>query len=335
MQKKIFIISIISISIVLIIVCFLGNFKKKEEDISSKPYFPSTNDYEIIEKDMSLGLTIRDKFNNEWVWIVVPRKKVFKTAKSSKDYKKIYNDIKKYTAEYSSLDYDDLDNYEEVKKETLANIYTYGGFWISRYEIGTNILRKASDELSEAVSQANMYVYNNVEFKDAIKLSKQISSSQYKSSLLFGFQWDLICKFIEENAYIDGEKISKNMILSNSSKWGNYYSSSFKVDRGKYSLDYGVTYEDVTENFEKRAYQNMLLTTGAAECNKVLNIYDFAGNVSEFTLEQNKESSMTVIRDGSFYFNYGGNDPVTGRYLIDKESNDSNYGFRIAIINFN
>ena len=84
---------------------------------------------------------------------------------------------------------------------------------------------------------------------------------------------------------------------------------------------------------KKKSYKNLLLTTGASERNKTCNIYDFAGNVSEWTLESVKyEKDWSVIRDGSFYFNYGGNDPANGRYRLDKNSSSSSYGFRVMCI---
>ena len=41
--------------------------------------------------------------------------------------------------------------------------------------------------------------------------------SNYSSNLMFGIQWDLVCKFIEVKS-----ELGKNDINSNSSRWGNY-----------------------------------------------------------------------------------------------------------------
>ena len=49
----------------------------------------------------------------------------------------------------------------------------------------------------------------------------------------------------------------------------------------------------------------MLLTTGASEDTKKMNIYDFAGNVYEWTLEKRiDDNSPCAIRGGSYV--YGG-----------------------------
>ena len=45
-----------------------------------------------------------------------------------------------------------------------------------------------------------------------------------------------------------------------------------------------------------------------------------------------KEEEWNIIRDGNFYFNYGGNDPVSGRYIISPNSSNASYGFRISCI---
>ncbi len=41
------------------------------------------------------GLVIRDKNQNEWVWVEVPSK-VFKTATNETEYEKIETDLKEY-----------------------------------------------------------------------------------------------------------------------------------------------------------------------------------------------------------------------------------------------
>lgn len=330
MKKKITISLVIIILIILIISATII-FQKQNKNIEETTPYLLNEKCEIIEKDTKKGMTIKDDYSNEWVWIVVPKTKVFQKAKNETDYENIINDIKEYTKDYSSEEYEDID----IQKEVLTSIYKYGGFWISRYEIGTQEVRKQTEEISEEpISKPNKYVYNNITLNQAKELSSKISNGEYKSNLLYGFQWDLVCKFIEENGQtIDNQKINKQMINMNSTSWGNYYSSKFTINRGKYSYDYGETYTDAKEEETKEAYRNLLFTTGASEQNKMCNIYDFAGNVSEWTLENKKQSKeWCIIRDGSFYFNYGGNDPVNGRYELTSDSKGSSYGFRICII---
>lgn len=334
---------IIFLIFIILLIYILSNLKNANTNIDKPPYLLDLN-CSILESDNQKGITIKDSNDNEWVWIKVPKEEVFLTAEHNRDYAKIEYDIEEYTKDYSSDDYEDnVDNvenieYKTLKEKTLSSIYEYGGFWISRYEIGTEQVRNdKKNEITKAYSQPNKYVYNYITFSQAKELAQTMSNDEYTSSLLFGFQWDLVCKFIEENGYnIENEKITKQMINCNSSTWGNYYSSSFEINRGKYSENYGNDYYDAQEIKEKRAYKNILLTTGASERNKVCNIYDFAGNISEWTLEyQKNDKTWNVIRDGSFYFNYGGNDPVNGRYSIDTDSSGINYGFRVMCVKMN
>ena len=337
MKKKIGIVNILIIIILGACTYWLGHICQKEIREDTHPYRLSENG-EILIQDTKQGMTMKDEWGNEWVWIVVPKSKVFLTAQHDNDYEKIENDIQQYTKDYSNENYEDKkedQSYQEQKEKTLSSIYQYGGFWISRYEVGTTQMRKdKKDPLTEPLSQANLYVYNYVTFSQAQEMASYISDKKYISSLLFGFQNNLVCKFIEENGYLNHkEKITKEMINANSSLWGNYYHANFKLDRGKYSENYGKDYQDISENTVKKAYKNWLLTTGASEQNKICNIYDFAGNVSEWTLEYEKQDKKSnIIRDGSFYFNYGGNDPANGRYKVNSNSSSSSYGFRIMCI---
>ena len=55
-----------------------------------------------MSKSMNIvknGLVIRDKNQNEWVWVEVPSK-VFKTATNETEYEKIETDLKEYVKEY-------------------------------------------------------------------------------------------------------------------------------------------------------------------------------------------------------------------------------------------
>ena len=97
--------------------------------------------------DEGTGIVATDDKNNEWVWVEVP-KSIYTTATSDTDYTNIYNDMKTYTNSYKSNSYTDtyISNngnfsnataYNNEKNRMLKSVYDNGGFWISRYEIGT------------------------------------------------------------------------------------------------------------------------------------------------------------------------------------------------------
>jgi type II secretory pathway pseudopilin PulG len=241
-------------------------------------------------------------------------------------------------------------NYQDYKtkyKAMLKSVYENGGFWIARYEAGID----GSDEDSSlaryssyytptltAVSKKDMIPYNYVTCSQAETLAETMEhDSSLNSSLMFGIQWDLTCKYLEE--YSD---LSKSDIKSDSDSWGNYYNMSFDIDstnaKGYFNNSWytiGSAYEEgyleqnwvssyYTESGKyvdgywesgewhapkyftnyKESYENVLLSTGASERNKALNIYDFAGNESEFTLEKffyNSSSTYSCTLRGGYF----------------------------------
>ena len=89
-----------------------------------------------------------------------------------------------------------------------------------------------------------------------------------------------------------------SQLNSNSTSWGNYYNASFTINRGKYQTDWTSTSWTNASGTTKPSYNVWKLTTGAADRNRKMNIYDLAGNVWEWTLESNSSSSV-VNRGGS------------------------------------
>ena len=207
----------------------------------------------------------------------------------------------------------------------LQSIKTNGGFWISRYEAGIegtntdetineipNVRYEHSDITNsspKAVSQANRIPYNYVYCSEAQTLASAMSTDSSKtSSLLFGIQWDLTCKFLETKT-----NLITSDIKTNSANWGNYKNSSIKLTRGRYNVSPGnsssvwkrfnVDTDNVTGSQTSNNENYMqLLTTGASEETKKMNIYDFAGNEWECTLEKTSQTSTPcAARGGSFY----------------------------------
>ena len=99
----------------------------------------------------------------------------------------------------------------------LKSVYTYGGFWIGRYEAGiegsvddvskarTNASARISIEISpKAISQKDAIPYNYVYCSEAQVLSKEMTpNSNYTSSLMFGIKWDLVCKYLEVKSTLE------------------------------------------------------------------------------------------------------------------------------------
>lgn len=295
------------------------------------------------ENTLQNGLVIIDSDGNEWVWIEVPRNAtIYQTAGtniisfSDEEFNKIYNDLKNYTFNYNSnrnnwgwsdkwYDGCGIDSeleYNSKKKKMLKSIYENEGFWIGRYEVGSTkyVLENNYNDNRVPICKKNVYPYNFVTCSQAQKLADTFSSGNYTSSLMFGIQWDLVCKYIEEKGEISVEKINQD-----SSEWGNFLNSEFEVNKGYYleGEQLLVGWNTLTSSYIKEKDTKVVFSTGATERNKILNIYDFAGNISEWTLEYSKDNTngmdnVCVNRGGNT--NFSTNAAYPGASTIDYTS---------------
>lgn len=295
------------------------------------------------------GLVVKDENDNEWVWIEVPED-VFTTANNDTDYDNIKADLIEYAKDYrkgsNNQDYnwDDewydgcgltKDEYENNYKAMLSSVYNNTGFWISRYEIGdetaTNNNYSARTDTSgtkgKTVSKRSMIPYNWVTCEEAQNLASKMSpNSNQTSSLLFGIQWDLTCKFLEENS-----ELTYANIATDSTNWGNYSNSSIKLTKGKYNTS-KFSDNEWLEIIPSVKTSTMLLTTGASEETRKMNIYDFAGNEWEWTLEHAKSDVNYSCNDRGGYRNsFGYSAPASHRLNRTKTLKDHSIGFRVTL----
>ncbi len=197
------------------------------------------------EKSVDDGLVITDGDGNEYVWIEVP-KSIYEDANyntngepnSSIDYEKIERCLKVYTSDYSNQDYSDNNPvYLDLYHNMLKSVYENGGFWIGRYEAGIekDAPRTSHIEISEnAVVKQNKIPYNNITRDEAQKLAEKMNYESVMSSLIFGIQWDLMLKYIENKKIEKNPEIKKELLVD-ASKIGNFYNSSFTLNRGKFA----------------------------------------------------------------------------------------------------
>ena len=343
----------------------------------------------VIEGDANKGIVIKDSNDNEWVWVEV-LKTVFTTATKEDDYKNIEKDLITYAKDYregksgQDLNWKDewyvidgetlitaettgltdeqklLNNgcglsYEEYNttyQKMLSSIYTNGGFWISRYEIGDSTAtnnqytpRTINSEINGlAVSKQNQIPYNWVTCAQAQTLANGMSTDSNKtSSLLFGIQWDLTCKFLQEKGGLSLFEIKSGDDVG-SINWGNYTNSSIKLSRGRYNIkpwnstsewkSYNINTENYVSNLQTSENEKylQLLTTGASENTKKMNIYDLAGNEWEWTLEHvtSNTSKPCAVRGGCFN-NYAFHDPAAMRQLYMTTNSGYFISFRSSL----
>ena len=322
------------------------------------------------EDSIDDGLVITDGYGNEYVWVEVPTT-IYSDSKynakgipnSADDWEKIRDCLKAYTADYSDSSYKDTNTdgttYSDDYKNMLKSVYTNGGFWIGRYEAGLEegknprtsyVAISASDK---AVVKQNKIPYNYVTRDEAQTLAERMNYNGCTSSLIFGIQWDLTLKYIEEKTVEAVEEANKDTVrtdiksklTSDSRTIGNYYNSAFILNRGKFAkngaLSKWFAYNDNSESTKdlvaesqkksQSSYENgILLTTGATDATKLQNIYDIAGNVWEWTLEFYDTSAPCVSRGGN-YVNLGSDNPAKDRYSDNTSYSLNIVGFRVGL----
>ena len=345
-----------------------------------KEALPS-NIKEIVENDANKGIVIKDKNENEWVWVEVPRATVFAgltidttTELTEQNYNNIKDKLITYAGvyrngsdsqnrndwidEWYAMDGDTLvtastsnltdkqkaltngcgltyDEYKKTYQKMLKSVYEYGGFWIGRYEAGiegttteTTNARSSHSNIEigkspNAISQKDAIPYNWVYCSEAQALAQEMTpNNNYTSSLMFGIQWDLTCKFLETRGGLKTADIN-----SNSTSWGNYSNVERTINSDK--AKQGSSWTSITGT---KPASSVLLTTGASDETNKMNIYDFAGNEYEWTLEHATSSSHDPCASrGGGYSYAGSSNPASFRINYSTTIAVSLIGFRSAL----
>lgn len=189
------------------------------------------------------------------------------------------------------------ENYNIQYKKMLKSIYTNGGFWIGRYEAssGTNAPLSQSGKTAQTLTCSNAQI---AAARVAANDAGNTGTNVYTSSLMFGVQWDLVCKFLEGSSEWPSGNTPSHFIKEDSTTWGVYTG------------------------------QNGPKNTGASGY-KRMNIYDFAGNQYEWTLEHATSNSLVPCAGrGGLYYNSGSDFPASSR---GNSSTSTTAGFRVSL----
>ena len=303
------------------------------------------------------GIVITDGYGNEYVWVEVPKtEEIYQKSGLSiedftdEEYDKIEEDLHEYTKDYrketkcKDIYYPDSTDgwfrnekeYNDLKHKMLKSVYQNGGFWVGRYEAGIEKWRTSYGETTVTpLSKANLYPYTFVTRTQAKVLAEQVESGSETSSLMFGVQWDLVLKYIE-NKNIDEDSKIRDKLNSNSEKIGNYLNSTMILNRGMYMsgnnwYNYDKNLENRIKNKEKEAMKAFILTTGSSNNTRIQNIYDIAGNVWEWTLEKTDDNSNPCMHRGGGYIDKSMNYPASRRSIGHILYNLSYLGFRVTL----
>ena len=286
-------------------------------------FVPLPKDFTVDEANNMVknGLVIKDKNNNEFVWVPVNSGiKAKGTGYTSDEYKNI--SYMRYLENGLTVS-----NVIEDTVPSLLNdedqILKYKGFYVGRYESTLDYnsgnkrvaIKKSID--SKAVSTFAWqyadndiytgYMWNNINYANAKTYSESMCTSysydsNVKTGLLNGTQWDTIAKWIHSND-------STFTKINDSRTWGNYTDAMAPANEGNYQ-------------------SGTLKATGSNESWKYNNIYDFAGNLAEWTSEKTLGGDY-VIRTNGFNGNgqYG-----SASYAFSSASYQfTNVGFRVVL----
>ena len=308
----------------------------------TKPFLP--DGATVVERDLNKGVVIKDSNGNYWTWIEVPKSIYANTAynggtapTSSTDYAKIESTMQKYAEAYRESYTDEwyseaqhgfasAEEYNNHKNTMLKSVYENGGFYIGKYEVGTETIRTSSSAApSTPVIKEGAYPYNWVTNKQAQEKSKELETGGRISSLMFGIQWDLVLKHIENK---QGKTQSE---IHDSTTWGNYLNATFEITKGKYSTNFGNTFTEVNGTYTKPENSGVLLTTGATERNSALNVYDLAGNTYEWTLEKSTNTHSPSAYRGGHYNSYGSYYPASHRRSTSPSNSSDSISIRSAL----
>ncbi|MDD2376038.1 MAG: hypothetical protein PHD15_00035 [Clostridia bacterium] len=237
--------------------------------------FKAINDGAVWPTDWNNGLVIEDESGNQFVWVPVDGTNVPYAKWCTAGV--IYSDTT-----------DDMLP-AGITNET-DQVTNYGGFYIARYEAGN-----ASNVL---VSKKNMTVWGNISYIDSkTKAELMYNTTEVKSGLLTGIQWDTVMKWIQ----------NLEMSVLDSTTWGNHINSIAPANVSGYSSSQ---------------------VAGFSEYWKTKNIYDLAGNLWEWTNEI--YSDERVIRSGGCSGN-GITFSVSSRSSYAPGSIDIDLSFRVVL----
>lgn len=257
-------------------------------------------------KGWNNGLVIEDSIGNQFVWVPIDLENL--------NYNSYYV-ADKFQYKKEGLDIKNIDD---------AQILKYGGFYVARYEAGIpkekqdnidNIdISTTNNVLETPRSQKGVIPWNYISLKNAkLNAENMYQTANVKSNLLTEKQWKAMMQWIGNCGYD---------IYKESKSWGNYSNVNFKFS-GYYSKDHGKTYQYGEEKL-KTEY-NMILSCGATERNMANNIYDLAGNLSEYIDSYSTTGDYSVVGGNYDYI-------ATGAYSGGSYANISNQiGFRVAL----
>ena len=277
------------------------------EDGAVKEIMPKENWNSITKEDINKGIVVVDnKITydngqpsgsvpdfNEYVWVPITDENKFTRNGWNKETLGNETNKEDFWEETESSEYTNMVSSVSINK----------GFYISRYE--------ASQKDSEtAQSKRGQNPWTSVSQTTSITASSNMNES-INSHLVYGIEWDSVLQWVLDSQAKIGsasggtKTITENDVQSDSRSWGNYSNAT-----GGAATNAGSSAKP----------------GGTNEYWKVNNIYDLAGNVSEWTQEKYSTGTLRANRGGYYSFD-GDFYPAANRYA-NSESN-TKYNVRV------
>ena len=217
-----------------------SDFFKKEGNLSIGLVIQDSKGNEYVWVEVPKTLYDNESYNTEIT--KEDRKPNPGEEYTENDYNNIEYCLKKYTKDYSGSGYKDVyaedtaikngwftgeAEYNTAKQKMLKSVYENGGFWVGRYEAGIENESDVRTNNKEGtttvpslipVTKPNAYPYNHVTRAQAKVLAERVGGKNYTSSLMFGVQWDLMLKYIEEKTVENAQDADKETTRANIKK---------------------------------------------------------------------------------------------------------------------
>ncbi len=265
--------------------------------------FKAVNTTTTWPTDWNSGLVIEDEAGNQFVWVPVDGVNV---------------PYAKWTTTNIAWNHASIsdDTVAGVTNES-AQVTTYGGFYIARYEAmfdyNGGALRMASKPSTNKTISTNWsttrnatyngYLWNYINYTDAKSFAENMDThyaydtSKVITTLVSGTQWDTVLEWIKDS----GKSVT------DSRTWGNHSDSISPANVAGFAS---------------------LQISGYSENWKANNVYDIAGNTWEWTSEM--YSSYRVGRGGNSVFS-GSGGPAAYRSFSNVTYANNNLSFRPSL----
>lgn len=175
-----------------------------KKELYSTPYIP--NGFKFVYGTWNSGFVIEDEYENQFVWVPCNTKKDKKTAFLNK-----YNfDENPFIKKNECAEI-----YENIE-DFFKSVYQNGGFYIARYETGT--------QSQIPVIKKDVSIYTNISYDEAKKISDNFySNTDFTSSLINSYAYDTAYNWIISTNESNNLHKKREQLLTGNNSLNNIY----------------------------------------------------------------------------------------------------------------